>query len=376
MRARIERRERLPPAARQRQQSFARVRQRTLPPYPPSLDETPQDAAEIALVHAEACSEGTGARRRLNGCMRQFVEHAHFGQRERACEQAFAQHAYALRVEAIEPAHRGNACLEPRIDVGHGCAPHRQRRFRSMPMSTIYLLLSSIWPGPARGADDLRLPRWSADVLPQELQRALSRELRRRCVEGAALIAIEAVIGGIDVYLHLRVRGGEFLHAVDRNHPVAFPEVSEDGAAWFFAARFEQTASVVRHGACKTRQPARTHPGDEATPAIADDADLSGPGQCVARGGDVAQRRFGCGLRLEFATACNVRGRIADVDAFFIAIEQRRRDDTIAIRRVSVADTANMAVDAEYFLRDDESAARQYRRDRRDRPKADNRPRR
>ncbi len=43
--------------------------------------------------------------------LRQFVQHARFGERERRVETAFAQHAELLGVEAVEAAHRGDAIL-------------------------------------------------------------------------------------------------------------------------------------------------------------------------------------------------------------------------------------------------------------------------
>jgi len=49
--------------------------------------------------------------------------------------------------------------------------------------------------------------------------------------------------------------------------------------------------------------------------------------------------------------------RVADVEAALAAIEERRRDCEIPVGRVAVRDAADMAVDAEDLLDDDERAA-------------------
>ena len=78
----------------------------------------------------------------------------------------------------------------------------------------------------------------------------------------------------------------------------------------------------------------------------------------VARRGDVLQRRGESGHGLPFAPARDVLRRVADVDVALVAIEQRRGDRPVAIGGVAVADAADVAVDAEDLLRDDEPAAR------------------
>ena len=74
--------------------------------------EPAQDAAEVAGVEAEVLGELGRGRLRPVG---ELVEHAAFGERERALQQPFLQHADALRVEAREAPHRGDALLEARL---------------------------------------------------------------------------------------------------------------------------------------------------------------------------------------------------------------------------------------------------------------------
>ena len=63
--------------------------------------EPPEDAAEVAGVQAEIAAELGGGRR---GAVREFVEDAHLGERERAVQQMLAEDADLARVEAVERA--------------------------------------------------------------------------------------------------------------------------------------------------------------------------------------------------------------------------------------------------------------------------------
>src|SRR6266700_8166252 len=99
-----------------------------------------------------------------------------------------------------------------------------------MTMSTIYLLLSSM-VRPASRPNKYCAIAGSTHVLAQERQRSVAGERCGRGVVRSALIAVESVVGGIDVDLRRRMRGGKFPHAVDRDIPVAFSEVSEHRAA-------------------------------------------------------------------------------------------------------------------------------------------------
>jgi hypothetical protein len=50
-------------------------------------------------------------------------------------------------------------------------------------------------------------------VLAEKLERALARELRGGGIVGAAVIAVESMLGGVDVHRLLRVRRLEIFHA-------------------------------------------------------------------------------------------------------------------------------------------------------------------
>src|SRR6266550_1376306 len=115
--------------------------------------------------------------------------------------------------------------------------------------------------------------------------------------------------------------------------------------------RLEHAAAVIRDRARESAQPAGAHPRNEAAPAIANDPDFTRAAQRVPGRSNVLQRGIGRCLRLERPPARDVLGRVTDVDVGLVAIEQCRRDHCISVLCESVADTFNVAVDAENFLR-------------------------
>ena len=103
---RFERLEGLAAARGDRQEALPGVVRRDVLADQPALVKAAQDAAEIAGVEAEIAADvGRGGAVALLD----LVEHARFGQRERAVEPAVLQHAEMLGVEAVEAAHRGDA---------------------------------------------------------------------------------------------------------------------------------------------------------------------------------------------------------------------------------------------------------------------------
>src|SRR5437667_4347934 len=184
----------------------------------------------------------------------------------------------------------------------------------------------------------------SADVLAQEFQRTLARELGCRGVVALALIAVEAVIGGIHEDLRFRVRSRELLYAGDGKHRIALAEMRHERAFGLLVAGVEYPVAIVREGTGESGRARGTHPDDEAAPAIADDADAAGGGRRVAGRGDIVQSRTGARPRLELATARDVLRRIADIELALVTVEQRRRDRDVAIRCKSVADGADVAI--------------------------------
>ena len=65
----------------------------------------------------------------------------------------------------------------------------------------------------------------------------------------AALIAIEAMVGGVDVDADIRVRFGKGANAGDGNHVVALAEMRDHRTSRLLAGGFEDPAAVVRRRA-------------------------------------------------------------------------------------------------------------------------------
>jgi hypothetical protein len=92
--------------AGQAQEALPPVRRRGALVDQSLLGEVAENAAEIAGVERQVAADlarGGGL------ALRELVEHARFGEREGAAQQAFLQNADLLGVEAIEAAHRGDA---------------------------------------------------------------------------------------------------------------------------------------------------------------------------------------------------------------------------------------------------------------------------
>ena len=117
-RAGVDRGERRLALLREGEDGLAAIVLRRLPHHVAALLEALEHPAEIARIEVELAGE-LACRRGL--VMRQLVDDAALGQRERAVQQALAQHADPARVEAREAAHR----LDPLQLLGlrHGDGP-------------------------------------------------------------------------------------------------------------------------------------------------------------------------------------------------------------------------------------------------------------
>ena len=107
----------------------------------PALFEASECAAQIAGVEVERAADvGCGRR----AAFENLVEDACFGERIGAAQISLAQHAELARVEAIEPAHPGDAIgahpiLSPILDLILGLIPRpiRLAIFGSAPVAAL-----------------------------------------------------------------------------------------------------------------------------------------------------------------------------------------------------------------------------------------------
>ena len=176
----------------------------------------------------------------------------------------------------------------------------------------------------------------------------------------SALVAIEAVVGSVDVDLLAALLRGELSYAFDRDHAVALAEVGHHRTARHEVRVVEHAAAVVRHRAGDPRQLRRRHPREESAPAIADDADLA-----CGRGGlhrrlDVEQGGSGGDPRssspwpaVTMAGGYNPRSKF-----FFPPAKNPKPDRDVAVCGVAVGHRPDMAVHAEDLLHHDNGAAR------------------
>src|SRR5271157_3823777 len=89
----------------------------------------------------------------------------------------------------------------------------------------------------------------SAHVPAEPGERAFARELRRGGVVGAALIAVESVLRGVEMDLHFRVRRGKLLHAGQRNRRIALAEMGHYRALRPFGDRLGNAPAIIGDGA-------------------------------------------------------------------------------------------------------------------------------
>jgi len=159
----------------------------------------------------------------------------------------------------------------------------------------------------------------------------------------------------------------EGLHALDRDVRILVAEMRHRrhrGLARRLAAD-RHAAAVVGDRRRQAAYFLGRAPDQEAAPAIADDADLAGPGDVVDGSLDVLQhsrRRQRLDRGLEARPTGHVVGGIAELDVALDAVERRRRDREVAGRRIAVGDSADVRVDAEDLLQHDDRAPRLFRR--------------
>src|SRR5918998_574986 len=86
-----------------------------------------------------------------------------------------------------------------------------------------------------------------SDVLPQELERAAARDVGGLFVIRAALLAIEAMTGRIEVMDLVFVFLGDFFRLFERNRVVGLAPVKQHGALWPLVDERRYRAAVIRH---------------------------------------------------------------------------------------------------------------------------------
>src|SRR5665213_2810884 len=112
-------------------------------------------------------------------------------------------------------------------------------------------------------------------MLVEERRGAVERQFMRRLVEGAALVAGEAVPGAVDVDRQL---GPRLLHLFDvaqRDGLVLVAEMQDDRDLRLLAGMRRDRAAVIADGGRGAGQLRRREEGERAAPAIADHRHLA-----------------------------------------------------------------------------------------------------
>jgi len=105
-------------------------------------------------------------------------------------------------------------------------------------------------------------------------------------------------------------------------------------------------------------EPRRRNPCHRAAEAVADDADVSGPGRLRDRRLHVEQGLLPVELLHQLDAGLDLRLRVAGFVAAANAVEERGREHAIAVGRIAVGDRPDVAVHAEDLLNHHHAAAR------------------
>ena len=127
----------------------------------------------------------------------------------------------------------------------------------------------------------------------------------------------------------------------------------------------DDPAAVIADGGAQALKPPRRRPGDRAAEAEADYGDLAAFLGDFDRGGDVAQHLLAINPAGDRHAARSRVSVVAGLELGLDMLENRRRHGEVALGREPVGDVADMRIDAEDLLDDDDPAARRLLRDRR-----------
>jgi hypothetical protein len=201
------------------------------------------------------------------------------------------------------------------------------------------------------------------EVFLEKSEGALAGEFGGFGAEGVGIgVAVEGVAGAlVDEDLDLGMSGADGFDLVMADVGVVGAEVDHDRAGGFFGGDVADAAGVIGDAAAGLHPeifPAGGgEPGDEAAVAEADDAavfsgELFG---MLEGGGDVKEGEIGLELGVEGEGLLHVVGGVRELEVALDAVEERGRDAEEALGGILVCDGADVGVDAEDLLHDDES---------------------
>jgi hypothetical protein len=191
-------------------------------------------------------------------------------------------------------------------------------------------------------------------VLVQEIQGDFQRSLGARLVPFGTMIAVEAVIGWKDVDLNVRVLTADDLPILWRDPWIELTEMQKDWHARLLTSKGNGLAAVVSDRASDAREPRRGEKGKRTAPAISDNADWTGL-RCFVNGGiNIHQSGIPPDLSSKRASFFDALRSISELHARARSIEECWGDHAKASFGVTVTDLANVSVDPENLLENDE----------------------
>nr|ABU51111.1 BpiB07 [uncultured bacterium Bio9] len=189
-------------------------------------------------------------------------------------------------------------------------------------------------------------------------QRAFEREPGAGGIVGTRIdLAIECVPSRwICIYFCIGQRAAMAFDRFRGNRRVLFTEMELHRRLGFFVEEVHVACAVVADR--RQAQSGRSEKCDRPAPAVADAADAPRGRDRFGCAGDVLDRLVEADFAHEFPAARVTRFVVAELDAAFDMIEERRRDCGVAVVGETVGDVAHVRIDAEDFLHDDDAAFR------------------
>src|SRR5580704_6203666 len=106
-------------------------------------------------------------------------------------------------------------------------------------------------------------------MLGEEGERPLQGEVRARFVVAAALVAIEAVVGVVDINGHRRIGLFDLAYVVHRDVLILLAEMQYGGRLGLLRQHRRDAAAVIADGRLDARDSAGRGVGERTAPAIA-----------------------------------------------------------------------------------------------------------
>ena len=193
-------------------------------------------------------------------------------------------------------------------------------------------------------------------MLGKERERSLPRDGGRLGVVVLALLAHEAMPGGVQEHGHLGVSRAYLLDVLERDQMVLFAEVTGGRTLRLLAHGFIDRAAVevgcARHLEATGRQPR-----DVAAETVPDHPERARRTEMVGGGADVQQHLLAVDAPVQGARLLEVVGAVAELEPTLDAVVERRGDRLVSLAGVALALVADVAGNAKRLLDDDEAPA-------------------